>query len=90
MEREEDKIVEGVNPREGSPWRIAMRRLFADWLSVISLSFILLCGLLATLGYLITPDSTPYANQQHLELATRKPGLKVNMVLIRKTEPVKE
>lgn len=90
MEREKDKIGESVNPREGSPWRIAMRRLFSDWLSVTALSFIFLCGLLATLGYLIIPDSTPYANQQHLELATRKPGLKVTMVLIRKTEPVKK
>ncbi|MHC1702511.1 MAG: ABC transporter permease [Tenuifilaceae bacterium] len=90
MEREKDKIREGANPREGSPWRIAMRRLFSDWLSVVAISFIGLCGLLAILGYVITPDSTPYANQQHLEIATRKPGLKVTMVLIRKVEPVKQ
>lgn len=76
------------NPREGSPWRIAMRRLKSDWLSVAALIFIGLCGLVATLGYLIVPDSTPYANQQHLELATRKPGLKVTMILIRKSESV--
>lgn len=78
------------NIREGSPWRIAIRRLFTDWLSIAALIFIGLCALLATLGYLIVPDSTPYANQQHLEIATRKPGLTVSMVLIRKTDPVKQ
>ena len=67
-----------------------MRRLFSNWLSVVALVFIGLCALLATLGYLIIPDSTPFANQQHLELATRKPGLKVMMVLVRKTDQVKQ
>ena len=78
------------NIREGSPWQIAIRRLFSDWLSVAALIFIGICALLATLGYLIIPDSTPYANQQHLELATRKPGIKVSMILIRKTDMVKK
>jgi peptide/nickel transport system permease protein len=77
------------NSRDGSPWQIAIRRLFSDWLSVVAIFFIGLCALLATLGYLIIPDSTPYANQQHLELATRKPGLNVTMLLIRKTDQVK-
>jgi len=67
-----------------------MRRIFSDWLAVIALVFIGLCALLAILGYLIVPDSTPYCNQQHLELATRRPGLKVTMLLIRKTDSVKE
>lgn len=77
------------NIREGSPWQIAIRRLFSDWLSVAALVFIGICTLLATLGYVIIPDSTPYANQQHLELATRKPGVKVSMVLIRKVDLVR-
>ncbi|NVO11631.1 MAG: ABC transporter permease [Bacteroidales bacterium] len=78
------------NSREGSPWRIAMRKLFSDWLAVAALIFIGVCALAATLGYLIVPDSTPYANQQHLEIATRNPGLKVTMILIRKPDAVKE
>ena len=78
------------NSREGSPWRIAMRKLFSDWLAVAALIFIGLCALAATLGYLIVPDSTPYANQQHLEIATRNPGLKVTMVLVRKPDGVRE
>jgi len=42
-----------------------------------ALIFILVVALLGILGYLITPDSTPYANNQHLELATKKPGFSV-------------
>ncbi len=78
------------NSREGSPWRIAMRKLFSDWLAVAALIFIGVCALAATLGYLIVPDSTPYANQQHLEIATRNPGLKVTMILVRKPDGVRE
>lgn len=89
MERKGNKLSR-TNLRDGSPWRIAVRRLLSDRLSVAALIFIALCSLLATLGYLIIPDSTPYANQQHLELATRKPGLKVTMVKVRKTDRVKE
>jgi ABC-type dipeptide/oligopeptide/nickel transport system permease subunit len=76
--------------REGSPWQIAIRRLSSDWLSMVALGFICLCAVFATLGYLIIPDSTPYANQQHLELATRKPGFKVDIMLIKKPDQVKE
>lgn len=74
--------------RDGSPWQIAMRKLFSDRLSVAALAFIGLSGLFATLGYLIIPDSTPYANQQHLELATRTPGLKITMIRVIKPEQV--
>ena len=88
MEKSTIKIENSNRSREGSPWRIAIRRLLSDWLSVTALAFIGLCALLALLGYGIVPDSTPYANQQHLELATRKPGLKVSVLLVRKTEQV--
>jgi oligopeptide transport system permease protein len=55
-----------------------------------SLIFIGLTALIAILGYLITPDPTPYANDQCLELGTKKPGYKVMMLLVRKKqEPVR-
>lgn len=75
--------------REGSPWQIAMRKLGSDWVALISLLFIVLSALVALFGYLITPDSTPFSNQQHLELATRKPGYSVTVALVCKPEEVK-
>lgn len=37
---------------------------------------------MAILGYLITPDGTPYCNQQYLELAMQKPFSKVQFTYI--------
>ncbi len=51
-----------------------------------SMIFIGLLLLISILGYLITPDSTPYANQQYLELNTKRPGFSVDMLKIPKVE----
>lgn len=48
---------------------------------------ILLATLVAILGYLITPDSSPFANDQHLEIAACKPGFRVQLLLVLKNEP---
>lgn len=68
--------------REGSPWQIAFRRFLANRLSLFSMLFVLLVALVAILGYTISPDSSPWANNQHLELATRKPGFSSKFFLI--------
>ncbi|MFP4555706.1 MAG: ABC transporter permease [Bacteroidales bacterium] len=68
--------------REGSPWQIAFRRFINNRLSLASFLFIAFVAIIAMLGYLITPDSTPGANNQHLELATQKPGFKVDFFLL--------
>lgn len=38
--------------------------------------------IVATLGYLITPDPTPNVNRQNLELAMKPPGFTVNMLRV--------
>ena len=53
--------------------RMAWHRFRRNPLSVASLVIIGFFALVAILGYLITPDHTPYCNQQYLELATSKP-----------------
>lgn len=58
------------------------RRFCHNRLSLASLLVICLFVLIALLGYLITPDSTPYCNQQYLELATLKPGAKIQFTYI--------
>ena len=67
-----------------SPNQIAFQRLKKNITGVISLIFIILCGLIALFAYFIIPDKTPYANTQILELSTRKPGFEVDMLLIPK------
>ena len=50
---------------------------------------LILAALLAGLaGYLITPDNSPNANQQHLEIAAKKPGFRVAMLKVRKNEAI--
>ena len=73
-----------------SPNQIAFQRFKKSITGVISLIFIILCGLIALFAYFIIPDKTPYANTQILELSTRKPGFEVDMLLIPKQNIVDE
>ena len=61
--------------------RQAWQRFRRNPLSVASLVVIGLFALVAILGYLITPDPTPFSNQQYLELATLKPGSRATMLI---------
>ncbi|MGD0710198.1 MAG: ABC transporter permease [Bacteroidales bacterium] len=76
------KSYEGV----GSLSSLAWKRFKKDRLAMGSFLFVIFATLLATLGYLITPDSTPFANEQHLELAAKKPGYKVTMLRVRNAQ----
>ncbi len=60
------------------------QRLLRNRMAAVSLAVICLAVIVAVLGYLITPDSTPYANRQHLELSTRQPGFRVMMLKMHK------
>ena len=52
------------------------------------LAFIIITALVAILGYLIMPDSTPDANNMAIQLSLKKPGSKFMFLNIRKPEPV--
>ena len=49
---------------------------------MISLCFILFGIVVAILGYLITPDHSPYCNHQQLEIALRSPGFSVQLLQV--------
>jgi peptide/nickel transport system permease protein len=70
----------------GSLSKLAWRRLLKDKLAVGSMGMIAVAVVISVLGYLITPDHSPYANQQYLELTTKKPGFSVAMLKVRKNE----
>jgi peptide/nickel transport system permease protein len=71
-----------------SPGRIAWLKFRSNKVAMIALSWIVLNILLAILGYLITPDSSPFANSQHLELSAKKPATKVDFIKIRKNTEI--
>ncbi|MEA5110049.1 hypothetical protein SDC9_18079 [bioreactor metagenome] len=72
---------------EGPLSRKALQNLFRNNTAVISAGIIVAAVLTALLGYLITPDSSPFANEQHLEIAAQKPGFSVSMLKITGNEP---
>lgn len=65
----------------------AWQRLKKNKLAMFGLIVIGLCMLMAILGFSITPDSTPDANDQLLELSKKPPGFEVRMLQTRKNEP---
>lgn len=66
----------------GSPSSMFWQRLRRNRMAIASLVVIGLFALVAILGYLITPDHTPYCNQQYLELASMKPLSKATFIYV--------
>lgn len=62
------------------------RRFKRNKLAMFGLLLIVIATSISILGFLITPDSSPYANDQKPELHIKKPGFKAQMLLARKNE----
>jgi peptide/nickel transport system permease protein len=67
----------------GSLGSLAWQKFCRSSLALGSLVLIGIAALVACLGYLITPDSSPYANNQYLELGLKKPGFTVMMLPVK-------
>ena len=57
-----------------------------DRLAMFGLALIVLAATISVLGYLITPDSTPFANDQKPELHIKSPGFEAKLLLMTKNE----
>ena len=73
-----------------SPSYYALQRLKKNKPAFWGLLYVCLCTLIALAGPLILPDHSPDSNQQILELETRKPGFKVQLLKVRKNSPLIE
>jgi peptide/nickel transport system permease protein len=71
-----------------SPNQKALRRLMRNKPALFGLGLILLAVLIAILGYTISPDDTPDANQQSLTIALKDPGFSVEMLKMRKNRAI--
>ncbi len=60
------------------------KKFYKNWFSVAGLVIIGTMFLIALLGYLIMPDSSPFANEQILSIAAKPPMFKVQIVSIKK------
>jgi peptide/nickel transport system permease protein len=74
LRKKQKKFIEAAAQQGGSSLdSLFWRRLRTNKMAMTSLVTIALFAIVAILGYLITPDHTPYCNQQYLELASMKP-----------------
>lgn len=80
-------MIKIKNIPSGSLSSKAWAALLRNKIAVVCLWGIVLASAIAIAGYLITPDNTPFANEQHLEIAARKPGFSVRMLKVRNNEP---
>ncbi len=64
------------------------RRFKRNKLSMLGLIVIAISCLISILGYLITPDPSPYANDQKPELHIKQPGFKAKLLKVKKNEEV--
>ncbi|MEM6963202.1 MAG: ABC transporter permease [Bacteroidota bacterium] len=69
-----------------SPNQRAWRRFLTNKPAIIGLGWILLCVVIALLGYLIAPDTTPNANDQVPEIALKNPGFSIQVLKVRKNQ----
>ena len=69
-----------------SLFQIAWSKFKKDVLGVTALCAIILAVVVSIFGYHIFPDSTPYANQMHLELSKQSPGFEVDIILLPKDD----
>jgi peptide/nickel transport system permease protein len=66
--------------------KIAWQRLKKNNLSIFGLALISIAILVALLGPNIRPDNSPKANDQTLELTTKKPGFSINLLKVKKNK----
>ena len=66
------------------------RRFKRNKLSMLGLVIIFISCVISILGYLITPDHTPYANDQKPELHIKEPGFHSRFLLVKKNEVYQE
>lgn len=66
--------------------QLTWKRFKKNGLSLVGLFIIIFAIVISILGYLITPDPSPYANDQKPELHIKAPGFSIRTLLIRKNE----
>lgn len=65
-----------------SPRQIAWKKFRRNPIAMFGLGYFCLCLFVALFGYIISPDSSPYANRQILELAKKAPGTRAYILKV--------
>jgi peptide/nickel transport system permease protein len=71
-----------------SPNQKAILRFKKNKPALIGLGVIICAMLIAILGYIISPDNTPNANEQNTEVSLVEPGFETSLLAIRKNKSI--
>ncbi len=69
---------------------IALQKFKKDFWGVLSLGYIILCGLVAVFAYAFAPDNSQNANQMHLSIHSKSLGFTVQMLTIPEANPTEQ
>lgn len=73
-----------------SPTQKAFKRLFRNRSAMLGMVIIVLAVITALLGYLVTPDQTPNANDQILQISNKEPGFTVDILKVKRNRDIPE
>ena len=71
-----------MSQRANSLTSLALQKFKKNFWGVLSLAYIVLCGLASLFAYVIAPDSSQNANQMHLSIHSQGPGFKADILTI--------
>tara|TARA_A100000171_G_scaffold47762_1_gene54260 strand:- start:47697 stop:48803 length:1107 start_codon:yes stop_codon:yes gene_type:complete len=71
-----------VKNQSTSLTKIALQKFKKNFWGMLSLSFLVLCSLVAIFAYAIAPDDSENANQMHLSIHSKAPGFTVQLLTI--------
>ncbi|PHS04216.1 MAG: peptide transporter [Kordia sp.] len=61
---------------------LALQKFKRDFWGVLSLGYIIICGIIAVFAYAFAPDNSQNANQMHLSIHSKPPGFTTQMLTI--------
>lgn len=61
---------------------LALQKFKKNFWGVLSLAYIVVCGIIAVFAYSLAPDNSQNANQMHLSIHSKAPGFKVTILTI--------
>lgn len=71
-----------MSDRVNSLSQLALQKFKKNFWGVFSFWFIILVGLVSIFAYVIAPDNSQNANNMHLAIHSKKPGFKVDVLVI--------
>ncbi len=71
-----------MNSKPSSLSSLALQKFKKDFWGVLSFIYVIICGIVATFAYSLSPDNSQNANQMHLSIHSKPPGFKCNILTI--------